>query len=115
MYVWTGFCRLLVAPSPKSQDQEVGVLVDWSVKVTVSGAFPDIGLAEKAATGGVGILHVEWSPTFSTACREEKVEGLFWLLNSVWIHLALRMAVSTWTSSIVPFMYVMEDCPESYS
>ena len=40
--------------SPKSQDQEVGLLVDRSVKLTVNGAVPLVGFPEKSATGGVG-------------------------------------------------------------
>ena len=46
--VWLGFLRIevLLLPdpgSPKSQVQAVGLLVDWSVNATVSGAPPDVG------------------------------------------------------------------------
>ncbi len=40
--------------SPKSHSQEVGLLVDWSVKSTVSGAGPLVGLPVNPATGGGG-------------------------------------------------------------
>ncbi len=47
---------MLLPPSPKVQDQEVGVLVDWSVKFTVSGTGPPVGgAAVKAATGGPAV------------------------------------------------------------
>ena len=42
-----------MVPSPKSQIQEVGDPVLLSVNVTANGAFPDMGDAENAATGGV--------------------------------------------------------------
>jgi len=45
-----------VLPSPNFQAQEVGLLVLLSVNVTVNGAFPDVGNAEKAATGFFGRL-----------------------------------------------------------
>ena len=43
---------MLVFPSPNDQFQDVGVLVDKSVNVTVSGAIPFVGSPEKSATGG---------------------------------------------------------------
>jgi hypothetical protein len=42
-----------VVPSPKFQSQEVGEPVLVSVNVTVSGAFPEVGIAVNEATGGV--------------------------------------------------------------
>ena len=52
MYWWLGFSALLLPPSPKSHAQVLTVPpVDWSVKLTVSGASPLVGLAEKSATG----------------------------------------------------------------
>ena len=39
---------VLVEPSPKSHSQEVILPVDWSVKLTVKGADPLVGLAEKS-------------------------------------------------------------------
>ena len=38
-------------PSPNDQDHEVGVLVEASVKATVSGAVPEVGVPVKLATG----------------------------------------------------------------
>jgi len=52
--VWDGFCAVEVPVSPKVHDQEVGSLVDRSVKSTVSGALPEVGSPEKSATGGCG-------------------------------------------------------------
>jgi hypothetical protein len=46
-----GFCCVEVVPSPKSQFHEVGDPVLWSVKLTLSDAFPEVGDAEKSATG----------------------------------------------------------------
>jgi hypothetical protein len=51
-YVWTGFCSVEEAPSPKSQRQEVGDPVEVSVKWTSSGADPSQGSAVKEATSG---------------------------------------------------------------
>jgi len=52
VYLCTVFLTVEVLLSPKSQDQEVGLLVLLSVNVTVSGAFPLSGETEKAGTGG---------------------------------------------------------------
>ncbi len=66
VYWWVGFCTVLVALSPKAQDQEVGVLVEESVKVTLSGAVPEVGVPEKLATGaGVPVASVRLSRTRS--------------------------------------------------
>jgi hypothetical protein len=43
-----------VPPSPKFQDQEVGLFVEVSVKLTGSGAVPEVGVPEKPATGAGG-------------------------------------------------------------
>src|SRR5262249_9475796 len=43
----------LVVPSPNVQAQEVGVLVDVSVKVTARGAVPLVVFVLKLATGGI--------------------------------------------------------------
>jgi hypothetical protein len=53
MYVCTGLCAVDVEPSPKFHAQAVGALEDVSVKVTISGAIPDVGIVVKLATGGV--------------------------------------------------------------
>ncbi len=50
--MWLGLCAVLVLPSPKSQAQEAMVPVEASVKATVRGAGPDVGVALKAALGG---------------------------------------------------------------
>ncbi len=41
-------------PSPKVQDQAVGLLLEMSVKLTASGAEPVVGVPLKLATGGCG-------------------------------------------------------------
>lgn len=49
--------KLLQTPPPLldfSQSHDVGVLVDASVKSTLTGAVPDVGVPLKSATGGVG-------------------------------------------------------------
>ena len=51
LYVCTGFSPVEYVPSPKVHFHEVGDPVLWSVKLTVRGAFPEVGDAEKAATG----------------------------------------------------------------
>jgi len=43
-------------PPDKFQSHEVGLLLDKSVKLTVKGAVPEVILAEKFATGAVGVL-----------------------------------------------------------
>ena len=43
-------------PSPKFQDHDVGLPVDWSVKATSSGAVPEVGVPTKSATGGWGAV-----------------------------------------------------------
>jgi len=55
VYVYDGFCTLLVSPSPKFQSHEVGELEDASVNWTTSGAAPDVGVAVKLATGTVAV------------------------------------------------------------
>jgi hypothetical protein len=44
VYWCCGFCNSLYTPSPKDQFHEVGVLLDTSVKNTVSGTLPVVGL-----------------------------------------------------------------------
>ena len=50
----------VVFPSPKSQDQVVGVLVEVSVNWTVRGYVPDVGLAVNPATGVGSIPVIIW-------------------------------------------------------
>jgi hypothetical protein len=50
--MWLGLWRVLVPPSPKFHDQEVGVPpVKVPVKATVSGAEPLVGVPVKFGTG----------------------------------------------------------------
>jgi hypothetical protein len=56
LYACAGPLTVEDVPSPKFQDQEVGDPVLTSVKLTVNGAFPDVGEAEKAATGVLTLL-----------------------------------------------------------
>jgi hypothetical protein len=53
-YVFTGFSDVENVPSPKSQDHVVGLPVEVSVKVTASGAAPDVGVPTNEAVGGTG-------------------------------------------------------------
>ena len=53
-----GFWEEEVPPSPKVHDQEVGLLEERSVKLTVNGAGPEVGVPEKLATGAVGQVMV---------------------------------------------------------
>ena len=57
-YVCTGFWSVLVMPSPKSHSQAVALPMDWSVKVTVNGAHPEVVEAVKAAVGPTQALTV---------------------------------------------------------
>jgi hypothetical protein len=50
--MWTGFSRLEVFPSPKSQAHPVGDPAEVSVNETVRGTFPAVGLAVNWAMGG---------------------------------------------------------------
>lgn len=51
VYVWVALRVDEVIPSPKFQTHEVGDPVLLSVNSTFNGTFPDVGDAEKAATG----------------------------------------------------------------
>jgi hypothetical protein len=51
LYVYAGFLTVEVFPSPKVHFHEVGVPVLLSVNCTFRGAFPEVGDAEKSATG----------------------------------------------------------------
>ena len=51
VYVWLGFCTGRGLESPKVQDQEVGLPVEVSVKLTASGGAPLVGVPVKFATG----------------------------------------------------------------
>ena len=57
-YVWEGFWRLLVDPSPKVQFQLVGLLAEVSVKLTSKGPYPLVVLLEKPATGGGSVIEI---------------------------------------------------------
>ena len=53
-YVFDGFCAVDDVPSPNPHVQAVGPPVDVSVKVTASGADPEVGAPVNAATGATG-------------------------------------------------------------
>lgn len=48
----------LPIPSPNDQTHTAGALADASVNCTVRGAVPEVGLAEKAATGATAVAAV---------------------------------------------------------
>jgi hypothetical protein len=52
--VCEGFAAVEVPPSPNDQDREVRLPVERSVKATVRGAFPVVGVPENCATGAAG-------------------------------------------------------------
>ena len=52
VYVWVGFCKVDELPSPKFHNQEVGVLVDWSKKLTAP-LQVEVVLEEKLVIGGL--------------------------------------------------------------
>jgi hypothetical protein len=51
VYVWVGFWRVEVPPSPKDQTQEFGEFVEASTNWTVSGPYPEVVVALKRAVG----------------------------------------------------------------
>lgn len=51
VYLCVGFLAVEVLLSPKFQDQELGEFALLSVNCTCKVVFPDVGDAEKAATG----------------------------------------------------------------
>ena len=53
LYTCTGWFSVDVRPSPKSQSQPEGELLDWSVKATGKGLGPEVGEALNCATGAV--------------------------------------------------------------
>jgi hypothetical protein len=53
--VYCGFGLVLLPnPSPKSQKYETAFWLPWLVNCTASGARPELGIAEIAATGSAG-------------------------------------------------------------
>ncbi len=52
--MWAGLWAVEVAPSPNVQDQLVGLPVELSVKATLSGTVPDVGVPLNDAVGGNG-------------------------------------------------------------
>ena len=54
--MWIGFWAVALTDesSPNDQDHEVGELVEASVKATVNGAIPEVGVPVKLATGATG-------------------------------------------------------------
>jgi len=59
----------LVLQSPKSQDREVMLPVEASVKVTIRGAGPKVGLALKFAVGAVGVEAMVALTSFENALQ----------------------------------------------
>lgn len=49
---------VVVWPLPKDHVQEVGLFVDWSWNLTVSGAQPEVTLDVNAATGACALTKV---------------------------------------------------------
>lgn len=49
LYVYTGFFSVELFPSPNVHFHELGDPVLWSIKLTLRGADPEVGIAEKAA------------------------------------------------------------------
>ena len=56
MYVWDGFCRVDVVPSPNDHTHDVGESVEESTNWVVSGAVPEVSVDTKDATGIVATL-----------------------------------------------------------
>jgi hypothetical protein len=65
VYVCTGFLVPEVALSPNDQFHKVGEFVETSVKVTVNGAVPDVGVPVKLASGAGGAGVTVIYPIFS--------------------------------------------------
>ena len=55
-YVLEGFSVVLVFPSPKFHNHDVGELAEVSVNWTVRGVLPEVGLPKKVATGESGAV-----------------------------------------------------------
>ncbi len=65
---WLGFCTVDEPPSPKVHDQEVGELVELSVKLTLNGLVPLVGVPEKLATGaGVPCVTMSRATSMNTS------------------------------------------------
>ena len=56
VYTCVGFLAVLVAPSPKSHDQEVGPPGDVSANITVCPTVGEAGLKTKVAVAGAGMM-----------------------------------------------------------
>ena len=50
-YSCAGFCNEDESPSPKSQSHALILPVDKSVKLTINGASPNVGVPENSAIG----------------------------------------------------------------
>jgi len=62
-------------PFPKSQFQEVGLPVDKSWNETINGEQPDLGVAEKFATGEVCP-----KPIMVNSKRWNNIPAVFWCI-----------------------------------
>ena len=61
-----GFCKKEVVPLPRSHLQYMGLPVDWSVKLMICGAQPDVGDAEKLAVTWLLLLKLKESKSIIT-------------------------------------------------
>jgi hypothetical protein len=79
---WVGLWRVLVAPSPKLQDQEAGLPVDASVNWTDWPVTGEDGVALKEATGaapvsgGAALLELEPQPARNAQARPRMARRL---------------------------------------
>ncbi len=67
LYVCTGFFSLEPLPSPKVHLHAAGAPVLWSVKLTVRGAFPEVGDAENLERGASETPETKIYPVFVSA------------------------------------------------
>jgi hypothetical protein len=84
-----GFSLIDVLPSPNAHAQPVTEPDEWSVKLTVNGVAPLVGLAVKLATGG-GVPTVSVTPTG----RETPVAVLLKVIVSVYVPAVSELAAA---------------------
>ena len=73
VYVCVGFWLVAVVPSPKLQDQAVGLLVDESKKLTVDPTTGSPGLNINELTGaadGAAAITIDWVKVFPPLALE---------------------------------------------
>ena len=107
---------MLVDPSPKSQSQDVGLLLDRSLKLTASGAAPESGLALKSTARFVTVKFADAVPpvppsievTLPVVLFQSPATMPFTLMEKVhelpWAKLVpdKLMTVVPWLAAIVP-------------